>query len=150
MKDSDHREMKSSEAEKDSDQREWKNWVAHGLGLRGLGSCCLGVRGLGCAQPGLTLPRLARSGLRAAWVCHPLWSRSLFLFLVFFFFSAFFSDVLVFLFLVFFFFFPLLSSLMFWCSSDLFLFVRVRNRVSKTRFPCSHVEKYATSELIRA
>ena len=119
-------------------------WSVHGLGLRGLGSGCLGARGLGRAQPGLALPRRAGSGLRVAWVYHPFRSWSLFLFLVFFFlcFLLWCSGLSVsgFFFLCF----------LLWCSGVpliCVLFVRVRNRVSKTRFSCSHVEKYATSKL---
>ena len=54
--------------------------------------------------------------------------------------------------LPFYFFFFLGSSLMFWWFlSYLFLFIRDINRVLETRFPCNrHVEKYATSDVIRA
>ena len=49
------------------------------------------------------------------------------------------------------FFFFLCSSLMFWWFlSDLLLFISDINRVLETRFPCNHhVEKYATSDVIR-
>ena len=166
-KDSNQREIKSLEAEKDSDQRERKSWVTWpGLAqpgsrtawaraarvARSLGSCGLGhaawaratwvARGLGSRCLCHTRPRLARPGLRAAWVARGLgrarWSEAThfdldlsFYFWFFYFLSAFFSNVLVFL-------------------SDLVLFIRVRNRVLDTRFLCSHVEKYATSEVIRA
>ena len=87
MKDSDHREMKSSEADKDSDQRERKS-SPHQCGL------------------GRAWPRArVRPRSRAAWVAHgglkPPTSISIFsLSLSFFFFfsSGFFSDVLVVLF----------------------------------------------------
>ena len=72
MKDSDQRVMKRSEAEKDSDQREWKSWVAHSLGLRGLGRARLRL-----VLPGLALPGLARPGLRMAWSVHGLGLRGL-------------------------------------------------------------------------
>ena len=50
------------------------------------------------------------------------------------------------------FFFSLGSSLMFWWFlSDLFLFIRDINRVLETQFLCNrHLEKYATSDVIRA
>ena len=95
----------------------------------------LGTRalGLGCAWPG------------SAWVAYgglkpptPISIFSPFLFLGFFFF--------------FFFLFSLGSSLMFWWFLfDLFLFIRDINRVLETWFPYNHhMEKYATSDVIRA
>ena len=114
-------------------------WFARGLGSRD---------GLGWAQPGL-----ARGlGSRAAWVKRRprFW---------WFFFSdlhllrcsgGFFSPrshlLSLFCFWVFFF---SGCPLMFW--SDFILFIRVINRVLDTRFPCNcHVEKYATSDVIRS
>ena len=118
-------------------------WVARGLSSRdglgsraGLGRTRLGlVRDLGRASPSRSRPRFW-------WFffsdLHLLWCS-----------GGFFSPISIFsLFSVSGFFFSG-SSLMFW--SDLFLFIRVINRVLETRFPCNrHVEKYATSNVIRA
>ena len=108
--------------------REPQAWVARGLG-----------------RPRHTSPR---PGLRVAWVClgRVRWSKA----------TNSDLDLLSLsvsgFFFFFFFLFSLGSSLMFWWFLfDLFLFIRDINRVLETRFPCNHhMEKYATSDVIRA